>query len=100
MPSTFALIHNMFHHPNQRAMAISVWMVCFSAGGVLGPAIGGILLEYFWWGSVFLLGVPVMLLLLVTGPFLLPEYKGILRLRSTYGVLSYPWQLCFSWCSD
>lgn len=76
MPSTLALIHNMFHHPHQRAMAISVWMVCFSAGGVLGPAVGGILLEYFWWGSVFLLGVPVMLLLLVTGPFLLPEYKG------------------------
>ena len=77
MPSTLALIHSMFHHANQRALAISIWMACFSAGGVLGPAIGGVMLEYFWWGSVFLLGVPVMLVLLAAGPFLLPEFKGI-----------------------
>lgn len=76
MPSTLALISNMFKDSKQRATAISVWMVCFSSGAVIGPAVGGILLEYFWWGSVFLLGVPVMLLLLVTGPWLLPEYRN------------------------
>ena len=60
MPSTLALISNMFKDSKQRATAISVWMVCFSSGAVIGPAVGGILLEYFWWGSVFLLGVPVI----------------------------------------
>ncbi|MGV9310474.1 MFS transporter [Nonomuraea sp. NPDC003727] len=75
MPSTLALIGNMFHHPHQRGRAIAVWASCFMAGTALGPVIGGTLLEFFWWGSVFLLGVPVMLMLLVAAPILLPEYK-------------------------
>ncbi|MCK0471177.1 MFS transporter [Halalkalibacter sp. APA_J-10(15)] len=75
MPSTLALISNMFRNPQQRAVAVSVWMTCFLSGVAIGPVVGGVLLEYFWWGSVFLLGVPVMLLLLVTGPILLPEYR-------------------------
>jgi len=75
MPSTLALISNMFRDPRQRATAISVWMVCFMAGAAIGPLVGGALLESFWWGSVFLLGVPVMLLLMVTAPLLLPEYR-------------------------
>ncbi|MGY4691018.1 MFS transporter [Salibacterium sp. K-3] len=75
MPSTLALLRNMFQNPKQRTFAISVWMMSFSGGAVLGPVVGGILLEFFWWGSVFLLGVPVMVLLLITGPFLLPEYR-------------------------
>lgn len=76
MPSTLALISNMFHNAGERALAIGVWMVCFSAGGVLGPAVGGVLLEFFWWGSVFLMGIPFMLLLLICGPLLLPEYRN------------------------
>ncbi|MFI5621788.1 MFS transporter [Streptomyces sp. NPDC051567] len=75
MPSTLALISNMFHDPKQQAVAFSVWMSCFMGGMALGPVIGGFLLQFFWWGAVFLLGVPVMLLLLATGPALLPEYK-------------------------
>lgn len=75
MPSTLSLISNMFHQAKQRQFAIAVWLGCFSFGGVIGPFVGGLLLEVFWWGAVFLLGVPVMLLLLVTGPFLLPEYR-------------------------
>ena len=75
MPSTLALISNMFTNPKQRATAIAVWMSCFMGGTVIGPVIGGVMLEWFWWGSVFLLGVPVMVLLLVTAPALLPEYK-------------------------
>ncbi|MFG3436511.1 MFS transporter [Nonomuraea sp. NPDC047897] len=75
MPSTLALIGNMFHDPGQRGRAFALWASCFMAGTALGPVIGGLLLEYFWWGSVFLLGVPVGLILLVAGPLLLPEYK-------------------------
>ncbi|MEV4222213.1 MFS transporter [Nonomuraea sp. NPDC049725] len=74
-PSTLSLITNMFPDPRQRSMAIAIWLMSFSLGGAIGPAVGGALLERFWWGSVFLLGVPVMLLLLVCGPWLLPEYR-------------------------
>src|ERR1700754_95837 len=70
MPSTLALISTMFRDPVQRTSAIVVWMTTFSAGVALGPIVGGLLLANFWWGSVFLLGVPVMLLLLVLGPVL------------------------------
>ncbi|MGB2718752.1 MAG: MFS transporter [Rhodococcus sp. (in: high G+C Gram-positive bacteria)] len=75
MPSTLSLISNMFHDPTQRGFAIAIWASCFSAGVALGPLIGGLLLQYFWWGSVFLLAVPVMLLLLVSSPFLLPDSR-------------------------
>lgn len=74
-PSTLSLIRNMFHDSNQRTAAISVWVSSFSAGAALGPLVGGVLLQYFWWGSVFLLAVPVMGALLVLGPKLLPEFK-------------------------
>lgn len=75
MPSLLALISNMFKDPKQRSFAIATWMSCFMGGMAVGPLIGGVLLEHFWWGSVFLLGVPVMVLLLITGPILLPEYR-------------------------
>ena len=74
-PSTLSLIRNMFLDEHERTVAISVWVLSFSLGGALGPVIGGALLQYFWWGSVFLIAVPVMLLLLVAGPRLLPEYR-------------------------
>ncbi|WP_156753411.1 MFS transporter [Actinokineospora pegani] len=75
MPSTLALIITMFKDGAQRGVAIGVWAACFSAGVAAGPLLGGALLELFWWGSVFLLAVPVMVLLLAAGPFLLPEDK-------------------------
>jgi DHA2 family multidrug resistance protein-like MFS transporter len=74
-PSTLSLIRNMFLDPRQRTMAIGIWVTSFSVGGAIGPLLGGVLLEYFWWGSVFLIGVPVMVLLLVLGPVLLPEFR-------------------------
>jgi DHA2 family multidrug resistance protein-like MFS transporter len=74
-PSTFSLIRNMFHDPRERTVAISVWIASYSAGAAIGPLLGGVLLEFFWWGSVFLLAVPVMVLLLVLAPVLLPEYR-------------------------
>jgi len=74
-PSTLSLIRNMFLDPRERTTAISIWIITFSLGGAIGPLLGGLLLEHFWWGSVFLLSVPVMILLLAVGPFLLPEYR-------------------------
>jgi MFS transporter, DHA2 family, multidrug resistance protein len=74
-PSTLSLIRNMFLDSDQRTFAIGVWATSFSAGAAIGPLAGGFLLEHFWWGSVFLLAVPVMALLLVLGPLLLPEFR-------------------------
>ena len=75
MPSTLSLLRNMFQVDAQRTLAITVWMTGFIVGSAMGPLIGGLMLEFFWWGSVFLLGVPVMLLLLAVGPWLLPEFR-------------------------
>ena len=74
-PSTLSLIRNMFPDPEQRTMAIGIWLTSYSVGAVIGPLLGGLLLQYFPWGSVFLLAVPVMVLVLVAGPILLPEYR-------------------------
>ena len=74
-PSTLSLIRNMFLDEKQRTIAISMWITSYSVGGAIGPLIGGVVLEHFRWGSVFLLSVPVMLLLLILGPWLLPEYR-------------------------
>lgn len=74
-PSTLSLIRNMFLDPQERTFAIGVWVAAFSAGGALGPVFGGLILDHFWWGAVFLLNVPLMMVLLVLAPILLPEYK-------------------------
>ena len=74
-PSTLSLIRNLFHDPGQRTFAIGVWITAYSLGGAIGPILGGVLLEFFWWGSVFLLAIPVMALLLVLGPLVLPEFR-------------------------
>ncbi|HET8583752.1 MAG TPA: MFS transporter [Jatrophihabitans sp.] len=76
MPSTLALVRNMFHDDAQRAKAIAVWSAVMTGGVSLGPILSGLLLEHFWWGSVFLINVPAMLLLLVLGPVLLPEFRA------------------------
>jgi MFS transporter, DHA2 family, multidrug resistance protein len=75
-PSTMSLIRTMFRDPKQMSMAIGIWGMSFGLGAVIGPLLGGLMLEHFWWGSVFLIGVPVMVLLLVVGPVLLPEYRA------------------------
>ena len=76
MPSTLALISNMFGDTRQRALAIGVWATMFALGMAAGPVVGGLLLERFWWGSAFLVAVPVVVVLLVAGPVLLPEYRA------------------------
>ena len=89
-PSTLSLIFTMFLDPKQRSTAIGVWIAAYSAGGAIGPVLGGVLLEFFWWGSVFLIGVPVMGLLLILGPRTLPEYRDpqARRLDLTSAVVS------------
>jgi DHA2 family multidrug resistance protein-like MFS transporter len=74
-PSTLSLIRNMFPDDKERTFAIGIWITSYSVGGAIGPLVGGLLLQYFWWGSVFLASVPVMILLLILGPRLLPEFK-------------------------
>ena len=74
-PSTLSLIRNMFLHPRERTTAIGIWITSFSLGGAIGPLLGGVMLQYFWWGSAFLISVPVMALLLIVGPIFLPEYR-------------------------
>src|SRR5262249_32751040 len=59
-PSTLSLIFAMFEDPKERATAVGVWVASFSAGSSIGPILGGLLLQQFWWGSVFLLALPVM----------------------------------------
>ena len=75
MPSTLGLLRAVFPDPRRRTTAIGVWSAAAAGGAALGPVLGGVLLEHFWWGSVFLLGLPVMALLLLLGPVLLPEAR-------------------------
>ncbi|WP_026412573.1 MFS transporter [Actinomadura oligospora] len=75
-PSTLALITNMFRDERQRGKAIAIWATSQFAGGALGPVLAGFLLQYFSWGSVFLIAVPAMAVVLLGGPFLLPEFRG------------------------
>ncbi|MFF1541347.1 MFS transporter [Microbacterium sp. NPDC058269] len=75
MPSTLSLLRSIFQNRDQRRMAIAVWASAFSAGSALGPIVGGILLEHFAWGSVFLIAVPVLIPLLIAAPLLVPESR-------------------------
>jgi DHA2 family multidrug resistance protein-like MFS transporter len=75
-PSTLALIRGLFPQPRERSVAVGIWASAFSAGAALGPVIGGLLLERFWWGSVFLINVPVIVVLLIGGIVLLPEQRN------------------------
>jgi len=75
MPSTLALIRNMFHDEKQRRTAIAIWTSATMSGIALGPVLSGFLLDHFWWGSVFLINVPFMILLLALGPALVPEFR-------------------------
>ncbi len=75
LPTVLSLIRNMFHNDTERTFAMGLYTTCFSAGTMLGPIIGGFLLSHFWWGSIFLMPVPLILILLAAAPALLPEFK-------------------------
>ena len=92
LPSTLALVRGLFRDPRQRGVAISVWTTCFTLGGVVGPIVGGLLLEHFHWGSVFLIGVPVMLALLVLGPIFFRSAVNRTAGVSTSSVRRWSWR--------
>jgi MFS transporter, DHA2 family, multidrug resistance protein len=75
MPATLALLRTLFHDRGQRRLAVAIWATGFAAGSALGPIVGGLLLQHFWWGSVFLVNAPVMLVLLALAPAVLPESR-------------------------
>ena len=76
MPSTLAIIRSMFQDDRERAKAVGIWSAVLAGGVGLGPVVSGFLLEHFWWGSVFLINVPFMLMLLVLAPILVPESRS------------------------
>jgi DHA2 family multidrug resistance protein-like MFS transporter len=76
MPSTLALIRNMFHDEKQRRLAIGIWTGATMSGIALGPVLSGVLLDHFWWGSVFLINLPFMTLLVLLAPALVPEFRA------------------------
>ncbi|MFM9366596.1 MFS transporter [Streptomyces sp. Da 82-17] len=76
MPSTMALVRSMFTDAGQRAKAIGIWSAVMTGGVALGSVLSGVLVEHFWWGSVFLVNLPAMLLLLALAPALIPESRS------------------------
>lgn len=75
MPSTMGLVRNMFRNERQRSTAVGIWSGAMAGGIALGSVLSGVMLQHFWWGSVFLINVPAMVLLLVLVPVLVPEFK-------------------------
>ncbi|GAA2914597.1 hypothetical protein GCM10011428_32110 [Streptomyces violaceus] len=95
MPSTMALVRTLFTDPAQRTKAIGVWSGVMTAGIALGSVMSGVLVEHFWWGSVFLVNLPAMVLLLVLGPLLLPESKNPRQGRFDWLSVPCRWRRCF-----
>ncbi len=75
MPSTLGLIRSTFLDARQRGTAIGVWGAMWGGGSAAGPVLGGWLLEHFWWGSVFLINLPIMVVLVALAPKLIRESK-------------------------
>lgn len=76
MPATLSILRQVFPDRRERAVAIGVWSAVAAVGAAVGPLLGGFLLEHFWWGSVFLVNIPLMLISLPIGRLLLPESRG------------------------
>ncbi|MGW6459953.1 MFS transporter [Streptomyces sp. NPDC055078] len=76
MPATLSILRTVFPDRRERAMAIGVWSAVAAVGAATGPVVGGFLIEHFWWGSVFLINIPLMMVILPLGRLLLPESRG------------------------
>ncbi|MFE3603098.1 MFS transporter [Streptomyces sp. NPDC059142] len=76
MPATLSILRAVFPDRRERAMAIGIWTAVAAVGAAVGPVLGGFLVEHFWWGSVFLVNLPLLAVLMPLGRFVLPESKG------------------------
>lgn len=76
LPSCLAVISELFEDSTQRARAIGIFAATFAAGFVIGPILGGVLIGAFWWGSVFLINIPIVIVFLCVTPVLLREVRG------------------------
>ncbi|MFG2879987.1 MFS transporter [Streptomyces sp. NPDC048337] len=76
MPATLSILRQVFPDRRERALAIGIWTAVAAIGAASGPVLGGFLVQHFWWGSVFLINIPLMALILPLGRWLLPESKG------------------------
>lgn len=74
-PSTLSLIRGMFSDEARRGRAVAAWTVAFAGGAIAGPIVGGALLAHAWWGAVFLINIPIVIVLLIFGPILIPEQR-------------------------
>ncbi|MEU7657257.1 MFS transporter [Streptomyces lincolnensis] len=75
MPSTLSIIRNVFTDRRERTVALAVWATMSAAGAAVGPVVGGVMIEHFWWGSVFLINVPIMVVALIAALALVPESR-------------------------
>lgn len=76
MPATLSILRQVFPDRRERALAIGIWTAVAAIGAASGPVLGGFLVQHYWWGSVFLINIPLMALILPLGRWLLPESKG------------------------
>jgi MFS transporter, DHA2 family, multidrug resistance protein len=90
MPATLSILTNVFHDPRERAKAIGVWAGVSAIGIAIGPIAGGVLLQHFWWGSVFLITLPLAAIALVMAVIFVPSHVNETtdRVDNLGGILS------------
>lgn len=76
MPTTLSMIRVVFTDPKERATALGIWAAVSSVGMAVGPVVGGVLLEYATWHAAFVINIPLMIIALIAGIFLLPEFRA------------------------
>jgi EmrB/QacA subfamily drug resistance transporter len=81
MPATLSILTNVFTDARERALAIGLWSGVAGIAVALGPVTGGFLLDHFWWGSVFIVNVPIVIAAIVAGRFLVPTSRNPERPR-------------------
>ena len=76
MPPTMSIIRDVFRDREERVRAVGIWSAVSAGGAAIGPLIGGFLVEHFWWGAVFLINVPIVLVIIPVAIRLLPESRA------------------------